>query len=75
MCTPAKSRVAYMLLGFFLGVLGIHNFYARYVGRAIAQLLFSLATGWLLFPLVGVWIWALIEIFTVKKDAQQVPMR
>ena len=73
--TPAKSRVAYMLLGFFLGVLGVHNFYAGYVGRGIVQLLISLATGWLLFPLAGVWTWALIEIFTVKKDAQRIPMR
>jgi TM2 domain-containing membrane protein YozV len=73
--TPAKSRVAYRLLGFFLGGLGVHNFYAGYVRRGIAQLLISLATCWLFLPLIGVWIWALIEIFTVKKDAQRIPMR
>ena len=73
--TPAKSRVAYILLCFFLGVLGIHNFYAGYVRRGIAQLLISLATCWLLFPLIGVWIWALTETFTVKRDAQRIPMR
>ncbi len=73
--TPAKSRVAYILLGFFLGFLGVHNFYAGYIGRGIAQLLISLATCWLFLPLIGVWIWALVEIFTVKKDVQRIPMR
>jgi hypothetical protein len=34
--TPTKSRVAYVLLGLFLGGLGIHNFYAGYTGKAVA---------------------------------------
>ena len=29
----ATSKVAYVLLGIFLGGLGIHNFYAGYAGR------------------------------------------
>ena len=73
--TPAKSRLAYILLGFFLGGLGIHNLYAGYVRRGVAQLTISLATCWLVLPLIGVWIWALFEIFKVKKDAQRIPMR
>ena len=64
-----KSRVAYILLGIFLGEFGIHNFYAGYTNKAVAQLLITVFTGWLILPLVGVWIWVLIEICTIKQDA------
>jgi TM2 domain-containing membrane protein YozV len=63
-----KSRVTFILLGLFLGGLGIHNFYAGYTGRAVAQLLISLLTGWLIFPLLGVGIWVLIELIAVDRD-------
>lgn len=65
-----KSRTAYVLLGLFLGCLGIHNFFAGYTGKAIAQLLISLLIGWLIIPLIVVSIWVLIEICTVTQDAQ-----
>ena len=68
----AKSRVAYVLLGIFLGGLGIHNFYAGYNGKAIAQLLISLLLGWLVIPLVAVWIWVIVEVIVVEQDAQGV---
>jgi TM2 domain-containing membrane protein YozV len=71
---PAKSRVAYVLLGLFLGGLGIHNFYAGYNGRAVAQLLITLLLGWLIVPLFVVWIWALIEIIAVTHDARGSPL-
>lgn len=68
--TP-KSRLAYILLAIFLGYLGIHNFYAGYKGKAIAQLLITvLSLGMLSFVS---WIWAIVEICTVNKDAQGVP--
>lgn len=69
----SRSRLAYILLGLFLGSLGVHNFYAGYIGKAIAQLLITLLLGWLLFPLVGVVIWVIVEICTVTKDARGVP--
>lgn len=68
----AKSRVAYVLLGIFLGGLGIHNFYAGYNGKAIAQLLVTLLLGWLVIPLVAVWIWVIVELIVVEQDAQGV---
>jgi TM2 domain-containing membrane protein YozV len=68
-----KSRVAYILLGLFLGGLGIHNFYAGYTGRAVAQLLITLLTGWLIVPILIVGIWVLIEVITVTSDAQGLP--
>lgn len=64
-----KSRTAYVLLGFFLGGLGIHNFYAGYTGKAVAQLLISLLMWWLIVPLIIVGIWVLIEICTVAQGA------
>lgn len=65
-----KSRSAYVLLGIFLGTLGIHNFYAGYTGKGIMQLLITLLTGWLIIPLIAVWIWVLVEICTVNKDVK-----
>jgi TM2 domain-containing membrane protein YozV len=65
-----KSRVAYVLLGLFLGAFGIHNFYAGYAGRGVAQLLITLLTGWLIVPLIAVWIWVIIEICTTDRDPQ-----
>ncbi|HEX3586030.1 MAG TPA: NINE protein [Candidatus Angelobacter sp.] len=62
-----KSRTSYIVLGIFLGALGIHNFYAGYVGRAVGQLCLTVLTlGYL-----GVisWIWAIIEICIVEKDS------
>lgn len=69
MNTPPKSRVAYVLLAFFAGLLGIHNFYAGYVGRGVVQLLLSL-TG------IGVFVtavWVIIEMIVVTEDANRVP--
>lgn len=69
---PAKSRTTYILLALFLGLFGIHNFYAGYQGRGIAQLLITLFTFWLIFPLIAVCIWVLIEICIIDKDANDV---
>ena len=68
----AKSRLAYILLGLFLGGFGIHNFYAGYAGRGVAQLLITLFIGWLVVPLIAVFIWIIVEICTVTRDAQGV---
>lgn len=70
MDTP-KSRLAYILLGLFLGGLGIHNFYAGYNGKGIAQLLMSILSFGILTPVVGIWV--IVEIITVTKDVQGVP--
>lgn len=65
----AKSRMSYILLGLFLGCLGVHNFYAGYSGRGIAQLLITLLIGWLVLPVFLVWCWSIVEICTVRLDA------
>lgn len=63
-----KTRVAYIVLGLFLGGLGIHNFYAGRTTNGIIQLLITVCTGWLVFPLFIVGVWVLLEIITVTTD-------
>ena len=73
----AKSKMAAGLLGIFLGVFGVHNFYLVYTGKAIAQLLISvLSCGFL--ALVSE-IWGLIEGImilsgSINTDAQGNPL-
>lgn len=71
---PAKSRAAFILLGLFLGGFGIHNFYAGYAGKGVAQLLITLLAGWLIVPLLIVGIWVLVEIIAVDTDVTGVKM-
>jgi TM2 domain-containing membrane protein YozV len=65
----AKSRGVYVILGLFFGLLGIHNFYAGYFGRGVAQLLIVLTLGWFVIGLVIVAFWVIMELITVKQDA------
>jgi TM2 domain-containing membrane protein YozV len=67
--TARKSRGIYIILGLFLGTLGIHNFYAGYHGRGAAQLIITLLLGWMIIGLVVTALWALIEICSVTEDA------
>ena len=64
------SRVSYVLLAWFIGTLGIHNFYAGYSERGVAQLLITLLFGWLFIPLIFVIIWNIFEMCTVTSDAK-----
>lgn len=69
--TAPKSRVSYVILALLLGALGIHNFYAGYTGKGIAQLCITLISfGVLAFVSA---IWALVEAITVTQDASGVP--
>jgi TM2 domain-containing membrane protein YozV len=65
---PAKSRIAFVMLGIFLGSLGVHNFYAGYIWRGVLQLVISVAT--LGYAAVVSWIWAIVEVCTVDRDAK-----
>lgn len=75
-----KSKIVAAVLAFFLGWLGIHNFYLGYTGKGIVQLLLS-TVGLLLFglgPLI-VGIWVLIEFIMllvggIKTDAKGVAL-
>ena len=65
------SRVLYVVLALLFGCLGVHNFVVGYTGRGVAQLLISVCT--LFFGACFVAIWALVEAFTVKEDANGIP--
>jgi TM2 domain-containing membrane protein YozV len=65
-----KSRLAFILLGIFLGAFGAHNFYAGFYKRAVAQLCLTLLT--VFYGSVVTWIWALVEVCTVDRDARRV---
>ena len=67
-----KSKITAGILGISLGCFGVHNFYLGYNGKAIAQLLITLLSLFLLSWVSA--IWGLIEgilILTgnIKKDA------
>lgn len=64
----AKSRGVYIILGLFLGLLGIHNFYAGRLGIGVAQLLVTCILGWVVVGIVVTAIWVIFELFTVKSD-------
>ena len=61
----SKSLITYALLGFFLGNLGVHDFYAGYSGRAICNIIGNV----LISPFL-VQVSTGIELLTNKKDGQ-----
>lgn len=79
---PKCSRVVYILLAFFLGGLGIHNFVAGYTVRGVVQLVISVVSALLVFctfglssiGLLAVFVWTIVEIVIVDKDVHGVKM-
>ncbi|WP_334137382.1 NINE protein [Corynebacterium variabile] len=82
-----KSKVAAALLAFFLGTLGLHNFYLGYTAKATTQLVLFLVGCfffWLIVPilfLIVVPIWAFVEFIMIlvgggqyRADANGVPL-
>ena len=70
----ATSRGLYIILGLFLGCLGIHNFYAGYYGRGAVQLVITVLLGWFIIGFIITALWALFEICTVKHDGAGIAM-
>ena len=71
----SRSRLATVLLAFFLGIFGAHRFYIGKIRTAIVMLILSILYGvtvrsWgmiMLIPLAAVGLWALIDfIFAVS---------
>jgi len=60
---PPKSKVAAALLAFFLGCLGIHNFYLGYTGKGLAQLLITVLTAG--YGIIVTGIWAFVEFILI----------
>ena len=64
----ARSRGVYIILGLVFGLLGFHNFYAGRLFYGTAQLVITVFTGWMLFPLIPLTLLVIAELITVKRD-------
>jgi len=70
-----KSRGAYIILGIFFGLIGIHNFYAGRNRQGVEQILILVLLGWLFgIGLMINIVWVLIELFTVQEDGNGILM-
>lgn len=64
-----KSGAVYILLAWFLGTIGIHNFYAGFVSRGLVQLFLTLLSPLFLFiPLLVTALWAFADLMFKNKD-------
>ncbi len=73
-----KSKITAGILGIFLGMFGVHNFYLGYTGKGVAQLLLTLLTCFIASPITE--IWAFIEgvlILTggIGTDGKGIPLK
>ena len=64
-----RNRGIYIILGLFFGFFGSHNFYAGYYLQGFIQLIISALLGWIYVGFLITGIWLIIDLFTVKKDA------
>ncbi len=79
---PRCSRLVYIILGLFVGALGIHNFAAGFVLRGLIEMFFffgAVCAGVLVAPLgilliLGLWVVILLELAFQTKDANGVEM-
>lgn len=77
---PQKSKVAAGILGILLGGLGIHNFYLGKNKIALIQLLVSVVSFGVLYPIMGIWglvegILILIGHENYRTDSNGVPLK
>jgi TM2 domain-containing membrane protein YozV len=64
----AKSRVAFVLLGVFLGFFGLHNFYAGYNKKGAIQLALTILTFF--YAAAVSWVWAIVEVCVINEDSE-----
>lgn len=62
-----KNRTSFIMLGALLGAFGAHNFYAGYHKKAGIQLAITVLTLGFASPMS--WMWAVIDICTINRDA------
>ena len=86
--TAPKSMVVAILLAFFLGTLGVHNFYLGFTQKGIVQLVITVI-GWAtsvlivgLFAVLAVGVWVIVDIIQIATrqgqyvaDANGVPLQ
>lgn len=69
-----KSRRTFVILALLLGPFGVHNFYAGYFQRGGLQFAVTLFLGWLVIPLILVYIVVIFEALFVREDERCVRM-
>jgi hypothetical protein len=70
-----RPRWAYALLAFLTGMFGLHNFFAGYWWRGLAQAALCVATFWFGYGIVAAWLWAMADAIWIKRDARGIPLR
>lgn len=64
----ARNGIIYIILAFFVGAIGVHNFYARYWKRGLAQFFLALVSPYMMFvPLMFTSVWAMLELLFVNR--------
>ena len=72
-----KNKIIAGGLGIFLGCFGVHNFYLGYYGKAVAQLLITVLSCFILSPISIIWgiiEGALILLGQINVDAEGNPI-
>lgn len=65
------NGIVYIVLAFFLGTLGVHNFYAKYWKRGAIQLFLTLIAQFAMYiPLLFTSLWAELELLFVNRDTK-----
>ena len=66
-----KSKTMFIVMAILFCSFGVHNFFAGYMWKGLAQVLITVLTCFVLSP--ATWIWAVIEACTVTVDSDGVP--
>lgn len=69
-----KQKLVAFLLGFFLGYLGIHNFYLGKTGMGVAQLILSITVVGLFVSVPWAFIQSIMIIMGSVNDADGNPL-
>ena len=67
---PTKSRGIYIILGLFLGIFGVHDFYAGHYRRGVTLLLCTVLLGIVAVGPIISFIGSIVEICTIKTDGE-----
>lgn len=69
------KRGIYIILGLFLGSVGVHNFYAGRLRYGAWQAFLMVTTGWTIIGAVLIVAFVIYELFTVTRDGDGRVMR
>lgn len=67
------SRGVYLILAFFFGCFGIHNFYSGHAGSGIFKILLTVCSLGLLSPFV--FFWVILEMIFIDEDSHGIKFR